>query len=88
MKYGTIPIVRETGGLKDTVENYNEENSTGTGFIFKEINSRNMLNEIKRALYAYNNKEVWNRIMKSAMAKDFSYLKVSSEYLKLYNSMM
>ena len=89
LRYGTIPIVRETGGLKDTVEPYNEYNSTGTGFSFANYNAHEMLYTIKYAMDVfYNHKRDWNRMVERAMEKDFSWNTSAREYEKLYESML
>ena len=89
LRYGTIPIVRETGGLKDTVEPYNEFDSTGTGFSFANYNAHEMLYTIKYAMDVfYNHKRDWNKMMERAMQKDFSWNTSAREYEKLYDSMM
>ncbi|MFW5670632.1 MAG: glycogen synthase GlgA, partial [Acetivibrio ethanolgignens] len=74
LRYGTVPIVRETGGLRDTVEPYNEYESTGTGFSFTNYNAHEMLNTIRYAKSVYfNKKREWNKIIDRGMAKDFSW---------------
>ncbi|MEG1608995.1 MAG: glycogen/starch synthase, partial [Clostridia bacterium] len=86
MRYGSIPIVRETGGLKDTVEPFNPTLFTGTGFTFFEYNERELMRAIERAvdLY-YNNKIAWIKLMKNAMSKDFGWDNIAKKYLELYN---
>jgi len=59
MRYGTLPIVRETGGLKDTVDSYNKYTGEGNGFSFKNYNAHEMFDSIQRAIEIYNNKEEW-----------------------------
>ncbi len=85
MRYGTLPIVRETGGLSDTVECYRPDLKAGDGFSFKNINAHDMLYVIKAAcdLFTYD-RDTWNSLVKSAMKKDFSWDKSADEYLKLY----
>ena len=85
MRYGTVPIVRETGGLKDTVIPYNEFNNTGTGFSFAQYNAHDMLNAIKYAnkvycLYRSN----WNDIARRGMKEEFSWDASAREYERLY----
>ena len=87
-KYGSIPVVRETGGLKDTVIPYNEFTGEGTGFGFKNYNADELNDTIGYALKLYNNKDVWRRIMYSAMRLDNSWQKSSNEYKKLYEKIM
>lgn len=85
LRYGTVPIVRETGGLKDTVEPYNEYESLGTGFGFVNYNAHEMLDTIKYAMSVYyNRKREWNKIIDRGMAKDFSWKTSAKEYEKLY----
>ncbi len=88
MRYGTLPIVRETGGLKDTVEPYNEFENTGTGFSFKNYNAHEMLGVIRYAhdIY-YNRRKDWNNICRRAMAKDYSWQNSAREYIELYQSL-
>ena len=87
-RYGTVPIVRETGGLKDTVEPYNEYEETGTGFSFTNYNAHEMLGAIRYAeeIY-YDRKRSWNKIAERAMKADFSWSHSAKEYEKLYNEM-
>lgn len=81
LRYGTVPIVRETGGLKDTVEPYNEYESTGTGFSFSNYNAHEMLSSIEYAKHIfYNKKREWNKIVDRAMQKDFSWNLSATEY--------
>ena len=86
MRYGTIPIVRETGGLKDTVEAYNEYENTGTGFSFTDYNAHDMLHVIKYAESVFkNNKKAWNEMMVRDMNKDFSWDASARRYEALYD---
>lgn len=82
MRYGTIPIVRETGGLRDTVIPYDGEK--GTGFTFYSYNAYDMLGAIDRAISEYKVKESWAKLMKNAMSADFSWKKSAKEYVKIY----
>ena len=89
MRYGTLPIVRETGGLKDTVEPYNEFENTGTGFSFKEYNAHDMLHVIRYAYEIYNERpEQWKSMMKRAMEQDFSWDASAREYEKMYEEIL
>ena len=89
MRYGTLPIVRETGGLKDTVEAYNEYENTGTGFSFANYNAHEMLATLRYAMSVYyNNKKDWNRMMLRAMSQDFSWNSSAAEYEKLYQKLL
>lgn len=86
LRYGTLPIVRETGGLKDTVEPYNEYEGTGTGFSFANYNAHEMLNCVRYAKDVYyNRKREWNKIVDRAMAADFSWKSSAKKYEELYN---
>ncbi len=85
LKYGTIPIVRETGGLADTIENCNPSKNTGTGFVFKTYDSKELLNTIKFAVEVYKNKPVWAGLMRRGMEKDFSWRNSAAKYLELYD---
>ena len=86
LRYGTIPIVRETGGLKDTVEAYNEYENTGTGFSFTDYNAHDMLHVIKYAESVFkNNKKAWNEMMVRDMNKDFSWDASARRYEALYD---
>ena len=86
LRYGTVPIVRETGGLKDTVEPYNEYEGKGTGFSFANYNAHEMLDTINYAKYIYyNKKREWNKIIDRAMAADFSWNTSAKKYQELYD---
>ena len=86
LRYGTVPIVRETGGLKDTVEPYNEYEGTGTGFSFANYNAHEMLGTIRYAerIY-YDRKREWNKIVDRGMAQDYSWASSAKQYEELYN---
>lgn len=88
MRYGTIPIVRETGGLKDTVRPYNHYTKEGRGFTFSNYNAHEMKDTIKRALTVYQEEEDWASIVDSAMKADVSWKVSAEKYLKLYQSLM
>ena len=86
LRYGTLPIVRETGGLKDTVEPYNEFEGTGTGFSFRNYNAHEMLYTIRNAeRIFYDKKREWNKMVDRAMAKDFSWNNSARQYEEMYN---
>ena len=88
MSYGTIPVVRETGGLKDTVEPYNPMTGSGTGFTFKTYNAHDMLNAVWSAVDTfYNRKNDWDTLIKNAMSKDFSWVQSAKEYDDLYKKL-
>lgn len=86
LRYGTVPIVRETGGLKDTVLPYNEYEGTGTGFSFRNYNAHEMLNIIRYAKNVYyEKKREWNQIVDRGMEMDFSWASSARKYEDLYN---
>lgn len=88
LRYGTVPIVRETGGLRDTVEPYNEFDTTGTGFSFSNYNAHEMLSVIRYAKKIYFiKKREWNKIVDRGMAKDFSWDNSARLYEALYDSL-
>lgn len=84
MKYGTVPVVHGTGGLEDTVEEWNPGTRTGTGFKFHGFDPENFAGAVRRALEVFRNKEVWLRVMRNAMAQDFSWGKSAAEYVDVY----
>lgn len=89
LRYGTLPIVRETGGLKDTVEAYNEFEQTGTGFSFANYNAHEMLDTVKYAIKTYyDNRKAWDKMVVRAMEKDFSWRASAKEYEKLYKDLL
>lgn len=88
MRYGTLPIVRETGGLKDSVEPFNEYENTGTGFSFANYNAHEMMDTIDYALKVYSNKEQWNGLVERAMTTVLDWDKSADAYLKVFNSVL
>ena len=89
LKYGTLPIVRETGGLKDTVFTYDENTGTGNGFTFAAYNAHDMLFSIKRAVDFYRNKkDIWENMQRLGMNTDFSWKVSASHYTDMYLSLM
>lgn len=85
MRYGTLPIVRETGGLKDTVIPYNEFTGEGTGFSFSNFNSDEMGDAVFRAARLFwDNRDAWNQLVTQAMSQDFSWTRSADKYLDLY----
>ncbi len=88
MRYGNIPIVRATGGLADTVPEYNPETKEGTGFSFEKFTGKDFLAAIERALKMYHNKGEWMNIIKNGMSGDYSWDKSSQEYIKLYQKLL
>ena len=89
LRYGTVPIVRETGGLRDTVQNYNAEEQTGTGFSFPNYNADDMLATIERAedVY-YNDRKSWNALVKRGMTADYSWGSSARKYEELYREVI
>ncbi|GLC31505.1 glycogen synthase GlgA [Clostridium omnivorum] len=87
LRYGTLPIVRETGGLKDTVISFNEVTGEGNGFSFSNYNAHDMLYTIKRAVSLYENKPVFNNLIKRALTEDNSWCISAKKYIELYSSL-
>ncbi|MGL5347763.1 MAG: glycogen synthase GlgA [Peptostreptococcaceae bacterium] len=88
MRYGTLPIVRETGGLKDTVTPYNKYTGEGNGFSFTNYNAHEMLYCIKDAVELYKDKKAWRKLMINAMDTDSSWKKSAKAYIAAYNEML
>ncbi|MGE5114033.1 MAG: glycogen synthase GlgA [Acidobacteriaceae bacterium] len=88
LKYGTVPVVRATGGLDDTIENFDLATGKGTGFKFHEYSGEALLDTIQRALTVYQDKAAWTQLMKNGMAKDFSWAASAREYVKVYERAM
>jgi starch synthase len=84
LKYGTIPIVRATGGLDDTIEPWDPKTKKGTGFKFHEYTGEALLESVRSALHAFAIKEEWQALMRNAMKKDFSWSSSAKEYVKVY----
>jgi starch synthase len=85
--YGTLPIVRNTGGLTDTVENFNQETGEGTGFMFDELNPRAIYDTVGWAVWAWYNRGPQIEAMRlRGMKKDFSWEKSAKKYIQLYKS--
>ena len=88
LRYGTIPIVRETGGLKDTVKAYNKYEATGNGYTFSDINAHDLMYTIKRALTEYESIGLWSQIQTNAMKSDCSWKRSAKEYIDMYNQLI
>jgi len=86
LRYGTVPIVRATGGLDDTIEPFDLQHGSGTGFKFEAYSGKAMLDCIRQALQHYGNENVWRRVQLNGMGKDFSWNTSAAEYLKLYKA--
>ncbi|MEW6096020.1 MAG: glycogen synthase GlgA [bacterium] len=89
LRYGTVPIVRTTGGLKDTIIDFDPQRKIGNGFVFEEYNSQSLLSAIKRAVEVFcNDKESWRRLILNGMSADFSWEHSAKEYIKLYEKVL
>ena len=89
LRYGTIPVVRETGGLRDTVLSYNKFTDEGNGFTFFNYNAHDMLYTLRRAVHYYkNNREVWYKLIVRGMMGDYSWYSSAGKYLALYEKLM
>lgn len=92
LKYGTVPVVRKTGGLADTVQDWNEYNEygldIGNGFSFYEYSGKALFDTIKRAINDFYNKPIWRKIQMNGMNKDYSWKYSAEEYIKLYNKVL
>ena len=89
LRYGTVPIVRETGGLRDTVQPYNEYEKTGTGFSFANYNAHEMLRIVEYAKSVFfNNKKEWNMVVERGMKEDYSWANSAKQYEALYDSLL
>jgi starch synthase len=84
LKYGTVPIVRATGGLDDTIETFDVEHGTGTGFKFVEYSGAALLRCVRQALHHFMDERIWKRIQLNGMAKDFSWKLSAAEYARVY----
>ena len=88
MRYATVPIVRATGGLDDTVEQFNPANGSGNGFKFYQYNAGALLEKIREALYFYSQPETWKQIQLNGMAMDNSWDAAAQKYIQLYQSII
>ncbi len=86
MRYGTVPIVRETGGLKDTVLPFNQETGDGLGFTFKTYNAYDMLDAVWRAYACYHDSDKWAQVVANDMGQDFSWKKSAKKYIDIYKN--
>jgi len=84
LKYGTVPIVRATGGLDDTIEHWDARTGKGTGFKFTDYNGEALLLTIKEALRAFRDQDSWQQLMRNGMTKDFSWNASAREYIRVY----
>jgi starch synthase len=83
-RYGTIPIVRQTGGLKDTVKELDPSTGDGSGFTFTSYDSQALLGAIKKALAVYNQRDAWSALVKKVMEFDYSWTRSAEDYVELY----
>jgi starch synthase len=88
MRYGTVPVVRRTGGLTDTVADYNSKTGHGTGFLFEEYSAPALIACLHRALAAYSGRRKWKRLMQNGMKQDFSWERSAKGYVKVYRKAM
>ena len=86
LRYGTVPVVRATGGLDDTIEQYDARNGKGTGFKFQEYKGQALLKAVKECLEVYQDKTAWKRLQLNGMVKDYSWNASAAEYGRLYLS--
>ncbi len=87
MRYGSVPVVRETGGLKDTVVSYNEYSGEGNGFSFRGANAQDMLYTVDRAISFYRDKKIWRKIVRAAMRTDHSWRRPADDYIAIYRKL-
>lgn len=88
LRYGTVPIARKTGGLADSIVDYNASKTGSTGFLFEEYEAPALLDAIKRALAVYEKQTTWKSLMKRGMKKDFSWKKSAKRYLEIYSDLL
>ncbi len=88
LKYLSVPLVRETGGLKDTIHSFNEFTQEGNGFTFANYNAYDMLYTLKRALHFYNDKNLWEKIISNSTEEDYSWRQSAKQYINLYQQVL
>ena len=88
LRYGTIPVVRETGGLKDSVAPYNEYEKTGTGFSFAHYSADEMMSVIDYAIKIYNDEEQWDVIVENAMNEKLDWENSANKYMEVFNKLV
>jgi len=88
LKYGTVPVVRATGGLNDTIISYDEDKRNANGFKFGPYESEAFYKVLKQAVSTYDNKKLWNSLMLNGMKADFSWDSSANSYLEIYKSPM
>ena len=84
LKYGTVPVVRATGGLDDTIEEWNAELGTGTGFKFSGYAAKDLLAAVDRALEAFRDKSGWTKLIRNGMTRNYSWTQPAREYAAVY----
>jgi starch synthase len=84
LKYGTVPVVRATGGLDDTIDEWKAESGTGTGFKFYGYDAQGLMAAVDRALEAFQNKKAWQQLMRNGMARNYSWQPPAREYAAVY----
>jgi starch synthase len=87
LKYGTVPVVHATGGLRDTIAQFDPHTVSGNGFKFAEHSAKALVDAVAQALAVYRQRELWERLMRNGMARDFSWRAPAKEYVKLYESL-
>jgi len=85
LRYGTIPIVRRTGGLADTVRSFDSQTGEGTGFVFEDFTPNGLRWAVDRALHVYADRTAWKRLMSNAMAENFSWETQANHYVEVYS---
>ncbi len=88
LRYGAVPVVRKTGGLADTVSNYNPKTGQGTGFVFEEYSAPALVGCLRRALEVYSDRIAWKRLAQQGMKQDFSWERSAKEYVTVYRKAM
>jgi starch synthase len=88
LRYGTVPVVRRTGGLADSVQRYDPATGQGTGVVFSPFTATALASAIETALDLYAQPEHWNRMMRNGMAQDFSWVRQGSHYVALFERML
>ena len=88
LKYGTVPVVRATGGLDDTIQDFDLKSGKGNGFKFSEYSSKALLETVKRAVSVFEDKQKWLKLMKNGMNEDHSWKASAKEYVNLYETAM
>jgi starch synthase len=88
LKYGTIPVVRATGGLDDTIQDFRAAGRTGNGFKFEDAAPEALLASLRQALEIYSRLDLWSALIRNAMASDFSWTRSAGEYLALYRKIL